>query len=135
MPPKPWLKWVDGLLAASWLFNGAWMLFAPSHWFYNIPGASDTGPLNEHFVRDYGYTFLLMGGIVLLALARGTFTRGLHAVLLAFYAIHAGIHIWDLLAGRVPLHHAMRDFPLVFAPVIVLAVLALPFAWRREKLM
>lgn len=133
MLPKTWLKWVDGFLAASWVFNGAWMLFAPAHWFYNIPGASDTGPLNEHLIRDYGYTFVLMGGIALVALARGTFTRGLHAAMLAFYAIHASIHLWDLLAGRVSLHHAVRDLPLVFAPVIVLAALALPFAWQRKQ--
>ena len=40
------------------LANGLWMLFAPAHWYQNLPaGVPDTGPLNVHFVRDIGAAF------------------------------------------------------------------------------
>ena len=48
--------------AAGNILNAFWMLAAPPHWYENLPaGVPDFGPMNEHFIRDIGSLFLLMG--------------------------------------------------------------------------
>ncbi len=38
------------------------MLADPAGWFVGLPAAvPDSGPLNEHFVRDIGATFTMLG--------------------------------------------------------------------------
>lgn len=131
---KPPFRTVYAILALSWLGNGAWMLFAPAHWFAAIPGSSDTGPLNEHFVRDFGAVFLLIGVAALVMLARGSFSYAHHWCNTALFGLHAGVHAWELSVGRTHWHGAVRDFPLVFLPLLILLGLALPGAWEpREK--
>lgn len=132
MLPKSWLRVLYTILALTWTGNGVWMFFAPGHWFARIPGATDTGPLNEHLVRDYSGAFLLLGVIVLTALVRGRFTRTMHAWVTAFFALHASVHVWDVFAGRLDHAHWTTDFPGVFLPVLLLGVLCLPFAWQQE---
>lgn len=101
------------------------MLVAPANWFEVFPGnVADTGPLNEHFVRDLG-GFYLAGGILLLfALTNPARFGGVSLVVsLVAYGVHAGTHVADLLTGRLGAEHWVIDAPLVFAPVIALAVL------------
>ncbi len=50
--------WILGLLAAV---NGLFMLIAPDSWYPITPGVPDTGPFNQHFVRDIGCAFLVTG--------------------------------------------------------------------------
>ena len=53
---------VRGLCDVSTRDNGAWMLWDPIHWYHTLPAAvPDSGPLNEHFVRDIGCAFTLLG--------------------------------------------------------------------------
>jgi hypothetical protein len=132
MQLRPSLKILYILLAASWVVNGAWMLFAPAHWFATIPGASDTGPFNHHLVRDFGVCFLLIGAAALIALARGTFRYTYHAWILAFFALHGAVHVWELMAGYSHSHLWWRAFPWVFGETILLALLSLPGAWRPQ---
>ncbi len=42
------------------------MLVAPEDWYLAVPGVTDTGPFNQHFVRDIELIFLLLGGAFLL---------------------------------------------------------------------
>ena len=43
------------LLATLTAANAVWMLADPQHWYHDLPAAvPDTGPYNEHFVRDVG---------------------------------------------------------------------------------
>jgi hypothetical protein len=58
---------VLGVLA---IFNGAFMLVSPQSWYFAIPGVTTTGPFNQHFIRDIGLMFLLVGIAFLLGAAR-----------------------------------------------------------------
>lgn len=105
--------------------TGIWMLVAPGNWFEVFPGnVPDTGPLNEHFIRDLG-GFYVSGGILLLfALTNPARYGGVALVVsLVAYGAHAAIHVADLLTGRLGAEHWVIDAPLVFAPVIAWAVL------------
>jgi hypothetical protein len=48
-----------GLVLAA---NGLAMLYDPAGWYGVVPGVPDTGPLNAHFVRDIGCTYVVAGG-------------------------------------------------------------------------
>jgi hypothetical protein len=131
MGPKPILRWVHGFLSVNWIVNGVWMLVSPPHWYATMPQATETGPLNEHFIRDYGTVFVLIGAAVLLSLARGTYSRAKHVWVLFFFVAHALMHVWDMFAGRLGHHHWTSGFLLVMLPVVVLAALLHPAAWLK----
>jgi uncharacterized protein YjeT (DUF2065 family) len=132
MCPKPALRWVHGFLGVNWIINGVWMVCAPAHWFAAMPQATETGPLNEHFVRDYGSVFVLIGMIILWQLAHGSYGRQTHAWILLFFVLHALMHVWDISAGRLGHHHWTSGFLLVMLPVVVLAALLHPRAWEKQ---
>ena len=133
MIPKPIWKWVHAFLGVNWIVNGVWMTWFPAHWFAHMPQAPQTGPLNEHFIRDYGTVFILIGAAMLITLARGTFTRAKHAWVLAFFVAHASLHVWDMVAGRLEHDHLTSGFLLVLIPVVVLGVLMHPAFWQKER--
>ncbi|HEY0080547.1 MAG TPA: hypothetical protein VGB73_18225 [Pyrinomonadaceae bacterium] len=114
------------------LSNGAWMLFFPLSWYTDFPAAiPHTGHFNPHFVRDIGmaYTVAAVGfGWCAKNLAR---SRPVHAGLTLFFAGHALIHLFEILTGRLPGAHWLIDAPLVFAPALLLIVLAIPTVRRR----
>ena len=106
------------------------MLLAPESWFATIPGVTDTGPLNQHLVRDFGACYLLLGAIIAWALTQGRFPRGVHFCAVLFFSFHTAIHLWELLTGHAGHQHWAIDFPGVFLPVLILLLLSLPFARR-----
>jgi predicted anti-sigma-YlaC factor YlaD len=118
------LFWVLGLVNAG---NGVWMLLSPESWYHELPaGVPDTGPLNLHFVRDVGAAFATIGVAFLAAAPRPSARRGVLLGATLFLALHAAVHVTDLLAGRLPAAHWLQDLPLVFVPPLVLAVFCLP---------
>ena len=52
---------IAGVLAALTALNGSMMLFAGPSWYASVPGVSETGPFNPHFVQDIGAPFLVAG--------------------------------------------------------------------------
>ena len=41
--------------------NGLMMLLAGAAWYASVPGVSETGPYNPHFIQDIGAAFLVAG--------------------------------------------------------------------------
>lgn len=118
----------QALLALMLIANGAAMLAVPEPWYWHTPGVSGTGPLNLHFVRDIGAAYLVAG----LAFAWRWRTPGAWPAALAgsaFLALHALVHVGEMLAGTIDPHHLLRDLPGVF--LIPLAALWLAWPARR----
>lgn len=123
---------VLGLFALSNLANGAWMLADPAHWYENLPAAvPDFGPLNEHFVRDIGCTFTLLGiGLAIAAFVpRWRFVASAAAA--GFYGLHALVHVLDTLRGLVGPEHWRIDFSGVYLPALILIGVTWLLARRR----
>jgi hypothetical protein len=115
---------VLGLFALSNLANGVWMLADPVHWYENLPAAvPDFGPLNEHFIRDIGCAFFLLGA----ALAVGAFVPSWRlpacAASAAFFGMHALVHVLDTMRGLVGPQHWSIDLPGVYLPTVILIIL------------
>jgi hypothetical protein len=119
----PW-TWIFLLGAFGHLANGFWMLADPVGWYTTLPAAvPDFGPLNEHFVRDLGSTFTMLG----LGLLWGTFRTAVRVPILAlvtlFSALHALVHVYDTARGLVGPEHWSIDFPAIYLPTLVLLIL------------
>ena len=118
------LLWIMGL---SGVGNGAWMLANPEGWYRNLPArVPDTGPLNVHFVRDIGCIYAAAGVALCIAAEVPRARWGLLIAVALFYGFHALLHVADILSGALPTDHVLVDLPGVFAPAVLLAVLALP---------
>jgi hypothetical protein len=109
------------------IFNGAWMLLFPLSWYTELPAAvPNTGPFNQHFVRDLGVVFLLIGFAFGWAALNIDRSRPVHLAITAFFIGHALIHLADIMSGRLPHSHWLIDTPGVFLPAVLMILLAVP---------
>jgi hypothetical protein len=106
---------VLGLALAA---NGFLMLVDPAGWYAMVPGVPETGPLNAHFVRDIGAAYLVTGvAIAALALDARAAPAALAGAL--FLTLHALVHAFDAMAGRLHADHVLTDLVTVFAPAAI----------------
>jgi hypothetical protein len=124
---------VLGFFAAGNLVNAVWMLASPAHWYLNLPAnIPGTGPLNEHFVRDIGCIFLLLG----VALLAGMFVRRLRlpAMVLAtaYSLLHALVHVYDSARGLLAPDHWRVDVVPIYATTLLSLWLTVKLA-REER--
>jgi hypothetical protein len=102
-----------GLLA-----NGLFMLFDPANWYFAVPGVPDTGPFNQHFIRDIGLIFLLVGLAHIVGAFRSEHRLGLWCAASFWMCGHALFHLWEVATGRCGPDTLARDFPLVTLPAL-----------------
>jgi hypothetical protein len=120
---------IAAILALVTVLNGATMLIAGPSWYASVPGASETGPYNPHFVQDIGAAFLLAG----LALAARAWRPVYWPAAVAgagFLAAHAVIHLAAILAGHD--HHTGFDLAAVVVPSALALYSAFPNQGERH---
>jgi uncharacterized protein YjeT (DUF2065 family) len=115
------------VLGLGLLANGLFMLLAPAAWYPAVPGVSATGPYNPHFIRDIGAAYSVSGA-GLLALVRWPQAWPAAIAGSTFQLLHAGVHVFDALQGRVAAGHLLNDALLVVVPALV----ALALSWPRK---
>jgi hypothetical protein len=121
-----------GLLGVALEANGVFMLVAPETWYVAVPGVTATGPFNQHFLRDIGLIFLLLGGAFLLGAVRPQLRVLLWAAPTLWLAGHALFHFWEVAVGICSPSVMPRDFPAVTLPAIIGAALTL-WALREPR--
>ncbi|MGO4717296.1 hypothetical protein [Bradyrhizobium sp. 2TAF24] len=112
-----------GLVGGSNALNGLTMLTAGQRWYALVPGVTETGPYNGHFIQDIGIAFLIAG----LALAATTWRPALWPAGVAgagFLAGHALLHLAGLAAGHA--HHAAFDLAAIVVPAALAVIAAIP---------
>ena len=114
--------------------NGLAMLAAGPWWYGAVPGVTETGPFNGHFVKDIGAAYLAAGlGLAWLGLrpldaaARGAAMAGA-----LFLVLHAGIHLAEAIGNPAGVADLTRDFAGVILPAILAAWVAWPSARKLE---
>jgi peptidoglycan/LPS O-acetylase OafA/YrhL len=116
-------RWIAALLAIFNALNGLAMLFAGPAWYAAVPGASETGPYNPHFVQDVGAAFLVAG----LALAARAWRPVYWPAAVAgsgFLVAHALIHLVMIVTGHD--HHVTADLAAVVVPAALALYSAFP---------
>ena len=107
------------LLGIALEANGVFMLVSPDNWYLAVPGVTSTGPFNQHFLRDIGLIFALMGGAFLVGAARPQFRVLLWAAPTIWLSGHALFHFWEVAVGICSPAVLPRDFPAVTLPAII----------------
>ena len=116
-------RMIAAVLAVPNIANSLMMLVAGPFWYQSVPGASETGPFNPHFVQDIGAAFLASG----LALAVRAWRPAYWPAAVAgagFLAAHGLIHLAAVAAGHD--HHAAFDLVAVVLPSALALYSAFP---------
>ena len=107
------------VLGVGSLANGVFMLVAPEDWYFAVPGVTTTGPFNQHFVRDIGLIFLLLGGAFLVGVGQPHLRVPLWGAASLWLSGHALFHFWEVAVGICSASVIPRDFPAVTLPAII----------------
>lgn len=107
------------LLGAGLAANGLYMLAAPAAWYFAVPGVTTTGPFNQHFLRDIGLIFVLIGAAFFLGIARPMQRVTLWGAAAIWLTGHALFHIWEVAVGICGASALARDFPAVTLPALI----------------
>ena len=110
---------IAALLGVALIANGVFMLVAPADWYVAVPGVTATGPFNQHFLRDIGLIFLLLGGAFLVGAAQPHLRVALWAAPSIWLTGHALFHFWEVAVGICSSSVIARDFPAVTLPAII----------------
>lgn len=119
-------------LSLGALANGVFMLVSPADWYFAVPGVTTTGPFNQHFIRDIGIIFLLLGAAFLIGAARPGLRVVLWAAATLWLGGHALFHFWEVAAGICGPSALARDFLAVTLPALIGAMLTLWAVRGRE---
>ena len=120
---------INGLFLA---INGLFMLAAPKPWYDLVPGVTDTGFFNQHFVRDIGIVQLYLGIAFLVGLLQPRLRVVLWAGATLWLIAHACFHFWEVAVGICAPNALLRDFPAVTLPAIV-GIVATLWAWQIKR--
>ncbi len=112
--------------------NGIFMLVAPLTWYDLVPGVTDTGFYNQHFIRDIGIVQLFLGVAFAIGFVRPERRIGLWAAATAWLIAHALFHFWEVAVGICAPSAIPRDFPAVTLPALIGIALVL-WAIRRSR--
>lgn len=112
--------------------NGLFMIVAPSVWYDVVPGVTDTGFFNQHFIRDIGIVQLFLGVAFGIGMIRPERRIGLWAAATSWLIAHAVFHLWEVAVGICAPSLILRDFPAVTLPAIIGAALTL-WAIRHSR--
>jgi hypothetical protein len=99
------------------------VLFAGRSWYVSVPGVSETGPYNPHFVQDIGAAFLV-AGLALAARAWRPVYWPAAVAGSAFLAAHALIHLVAIATGHDD--HTAIDLLAVVLPSALALYSAFP---------
>lgn len=116
---------LSGALGLFQTIDGLVMISSPERWFMEAPGASATGPFNQHFVIDVGLGFLATGLAFLATAWRPSFQLAAFGAS-GFVVFHALFHLAHLTMGHSS--HAWVD-----VAIAVPAFLGLALVWPRGK--
>ena len=112
--------------------NGLFMLIAPSKWYNLVPGVSETGFFNQHFVRDIGLIQLFLGIAFGVGMLRPERRIDLWAAATLWLCAHALFHFWEVAVGICSPSVIPRDFAAVTLPAIFGVALTL-WAIRQAR--
>jgi uncharacterized protein YjeT (DUF2065 family) len=107
---------LNGLFLSA---NGLFMLIAPLAWYELVPGVTDTGFFNQHFIRDIGMIQLFLGVAFGLGLFMPERRVGLWTAATSWLCAHALFHFWEVAVGICSPAAIPRDFPAVTLPALL----------------
>ena len=105
-----------GVLA---LAHGVYMTITPESWYWLVTGVPDRGPFNQHFIRDIGITYILIGASFILGTMYAEHRKLLWLMPSLWLSGHALFHFWEVLVGICGPDFLIVDFGGVTLPAIL----------------
>lgn len=121
-----------GLLGGAMFANGLFMLIDPLAWYWRVPTVPDTGPFNQHFIRDIGLIYLFIGAAYLAGLARPEWRTGSWLVASAWLLAHAVFHGWEIAVGICAPATIRQNFSAVYLPGLI-GLAGAGWAWKEAR--
>ncbi|MBB6521271.1 hypothetical protein [Pseudoteredinibacter isoporae] len=118
-------------LGVSTFANGVFMIVAPESWYWVVPGVPDRGPFNQHFVRDIGINYALIGVSFICGAVYRKYRSLLWLFPTAWLAGHAVFHVWEVFVGICGPESLIEDFAGVTLPAL-LAMGIVYMSYRAE---
>jgi hypothetical protein len=116
---KPISLSLAAVLGVAAIANGLFMLISPEGWYVAVPGVTTTGPFNQHFIRDIGLIFELIGAAFLIGATRPDLRLFFWGAPTVWLSGHALFHFWEVAVGICSASALQRDFPAVTLPAIL----------------
>lgn len=107
------------LLGLAALANGVFMTLAPEAWYWLAPGVPERGPFNQHFLRDIGINYMLIGTTFVCAAIYPKHRLILCLMPTAWLLGHAIFHLWEVLVGICGPASLIEDFAGVTLPALL----------------
>lgn len=107
------------LLGIAMLGNGTFMIVAPESWYWLVPGVPDRGPFNQHFIRDVGFIYALIGTAFCYGAAYPQHRLLLWLLPTAWLTAHAAFHVWEVIVGICGPEALIVDFAGVTLPALL----------------
>ena len=107
------------LLGVAALANGVLMTLAPEPWYWLVPGVPDRGPFNQHFLRDIGINYMLIGAAFIYGAVYIKHRLIFWLVPTAWLVSHAIFHVWEVLVGICEPEALIVDFGGVTLPALL----------------
>ncbi len=120
------------VLGVALLVNGVVMLMVPFAWYKAVPGVMETGPFNQHLVRDIALLYALIGGALITGAVRPVYRVACWGTPTLWLTGHAIFHFWEIAVGICGPAVIPRDFPAVTMPALIGLGLTL-WAWREQR--
>lgn len=131
----PFTRLVVGIafvLGLAMFLNGVVMLLVPFAWYKAVPGVIETGPFNQHLVRDIALLYALIGAAFIAGAFRPSARVACWGTSTVWLAGHAVFNFWEIAAGICGTDVIPRDFPAVTLPA-VLGLAVTMWAWRSQS--
>ncbi len=121
--------WLAGFLSLTMLANGLFMLINPKDWYDIVPTVPQTGFFNQHFVRDIGIIYVLIGVGFFVGIVQPGRRIWLWFASTLWLAAHTLFHYWEALVGICSASALVTNAYGVTLPTAV-GVAATALAWR-----
>jgi hypothetical protein len=112
--------------------NGLVMLIAPLPWYEWVPGVTDTGFFNQHFIRDIGMIQIFLGLAFFTGIIMPRRRIDFWVAATIWLSAHALFHFWEVAVGICSPSVLPRDFPAVTLPAL-LGILLCLWALRQGE--
>ncbi|MDO6427330.1 hypothetical protein Q4489_09915 [Thalassotalea sp. 1_MG-2023] len=99
------------------------MTFYPETWYWLIPGVPERGSFNQHFVRDIGIIYQLIGIAFIYGALFKKNSVDLWLIPTLWLVGHAVFHIWEIFVGICNPEAFIEDFAGVTLPALVAIML------------
>ncbi len=119
-------------LAALSGANGLYMIANPIGWYHTVPGVTETGPANTHFITDIGFAYLTSMVLLIAALLRPR-SRGVLTLAAALWpAMHSVFHVVGHFADG---EFAMPPIELfgIYLPVVLQVALGIHWLGSHDS--